>query len=414
MTKNNSTFVFLLEALLFFRLAVTIMPAVGFYSNSFINIGTFLLIYLLLFAYARGNTIEELIKYVPIFLFGIYGIIVLAINNESVFDGIYELFMALQWPLAFIIVAKKKDYRLIRRLLIYVLAFYLITCITTYIGNDIFKGAARHMSNGNFANENKELMALYQSYNMGTFSFVYTIVILFPLILYMLRCYGKKRLHYFIIGLVVVAVIIKTEYTTALILLLSSFMLFLLPKNFSFRQLTLLSIGFVVIVLAYSTLLPSILRLIAEFSGSEQVAERLTSISEVRTGGGLDDNSDLSQRVELWTESWKLFTNNLLLGTGNESGGHSFILDNMAKYGLLGFISVIIVFRKMFKMCVKKYKSYEVYGYALFALIINVTQCLLNPVMNYFAFTFVIPLFCVYFMKFEEDEKNKKAVANIA
>ncbi len=411
MRNQNNRLDTLIEVLVLFRLAVTIMPVVGLYSNSLINIGTFVLLYACLIIGLGGEKAYSIIvSCVPIFLISILYLFSSIIEGESFFGSLYELFMNLQWPLVCVYIIRSQKWKMTKRILIYVLSFYVITSFTTYIGSNMFEGAARHMSNGHFAEENPDLMNLYYSYNIGTFTFIYSLVILFPLLLYLLRNTNKGGRWLSILSIIFVfTVIIKTEYTTAILLLLSCFVLLLLPKTFSKNKLFSILLLSVIVVLVSAPLLSGLMELIASMAGSEQVEERLSAVSVFRSSKIIDDSNDFGQRMLLWQESLDVFSSNIMFGSSGRNGGHSFVFDNMARFGIIGLVSIFIVFSRMYKQSFKSYKSYAVYGYCLYAFIINIAQCILNPVINYIAFTFIIPLFCFYFSRIE-DERNSKTV----
>lgn len=404
MNKRYSLGDFLIEALILFRIAVTIMPAVGYYTNSIINIGTFLLIYiLLLFRLGLDVFLNKIITFIPVFVISFFVLVVSFVKGESILGGVYEIFIGVLWPLILVFLCRHNDSNMTKRILIYVLLCYLITSITTSIGCNIYEGAARHMSNGRFAETNPDLMALYTAFNIGTFSFIYSVVILFPLILYILKAHVTNIFVSISIIVVFSAVIVITEYTTALLLFMSSFILLLLPKGFKKEQLFgLVSVLLFVLVL-FAPILPAIMGFISEMMGSEQVAERLGSISDLWTQRQVDSDSDFSYRIELWSQSLNIFLTSFPIGSGDKSGGHSFVFDNMARYGVLGLLATIFVFRQFYKRFIKWFSSSDVYGYALYAFILNLIECVVNPGNEYFAFTFVIPLFCFYFSRRESN-----------
>lgn len=402
MTRSRSSFLF--EFLVFFRLAVTIMPIVDHYSNSLMNIGTFLLLYVyLVFGMGVSRFGKGFIANVPVFLISILSIISLFIRDKQVIGFIYELFIFMQWPLIYVYLAYRKDMNLVKRILVYALVCYLSTCITTYVGCTVFEGAARHMSNSNFAEINPDLMSLYRSFNIGTFTFIYSLVIVSPMLIGVFRNQkGVAKIVGLISMVIVVAVIIKTEYTTALLLLLSSFILFFLPKDFSRKNLfSVLAIAVVVLIIS-APLLQWLMDTISSMVNSDQVADRLGSIVDLQAGKEADSDSDLGQRIELWTESLDIFLSHILFGFSGDNGGHSFILDNLARFGLIGLFSEFVVFGMMHRRSAKPFFGTALYGYAVYALILNVIQCLVNPVINYFAFTFIIPLTCLYFSQSSE------------
>ena len=66
---------------------------------------------------------------------------------------------------------------------------------------------------------------------------------------------------------------------------------------------------------------------------------------------GTDQASgDLEARILLYEKSIYNFINNPIWGSNSYGGGHSYILDNMSKFGLLGIIAMIIMYLRIFKI----------------------------------------------------------------
>ena len=407
MKQTRTSLSIIIEILVVFRLAISIMPAVGFYSSNILNIVSFLALYILLFmGMGPSRLLSGVFKYLPVFLISILAIIGLSIKGEPLIESLYVLTIDLLWPLVFLYVYIKNDVNMAKRLLVFIMVFYLITCITTFIGCYIYEGAPRHMSNGNFAENNPDLMALYTSFNIGSFSFVYSLVVLSPLVLFMLKNKIIGSVFNAIVVVILTAVIIKMEYTTALLLYLSCFALLLLPRDFTMKQFNRMTIALMLFLFVFAPLLPAILDFLSESLGSEQVSERLGSISDLWSYRTVEDDSDLGSRFDLWGQSLKIFADTFPLGSLDKAGGHSFIFDNMAKYGIFGLIAMIIVFKQFYSRFIKQYNGINAYGYVIYAYILNLIECFVNPGNNYLCFTFIIPLFCLYFKNVEKQKKT--------
>ena len=203
------------------------------------------------------------------------------------------MFISLQWPLVAVYLIRRQNFKRIKRILFCALLCYIITAITTYVGSILFPGVARHMSNGRFADENSDLMTLYYSYNIGTFTFIYSLVIIFPLLIYIYRKYTNGVKFISLLSIIsIIIVIVKTEYTTAILMTISSFLLFILPKKFNASQLWRMLILTLCVMITFIPLLTGIMEILSDTIGSDQVSERLLAISELRESKSFDDSND--------------------------------------------------------------------------------------------------------------------------
>ena len=87
--------------------------------------------------------------------------------------------------------------------------------------------------------------------------------------------------------------------------------------------------------------------------------------------------------------------NNFFWGTDAPSGGHSYLLDTLSSFGIIGLIALIISFRYLYKRFVKPFKPYDIYTYAVIAFSINIVQCFINTYNGLIAFTLILPVFAI-------------------
>ena len=69
------------------------------------------------------------------------------------------------------------------------------------------------------------------------------------------------------------------------------------------------------------------------------------------------------------------------------------MLDNLGRYGLLGLIAMIIMYRRMFKAFFKPCAQQKWYGYICLFVLGGIGFCFLNPKDNLIVLTFIVPLF---------------------
>ena len=73
-------------------------------------------------------------------------------------------------------------------------------------------------------------------------------------------------------------------------------------------------------------------------------------------------------------------------------GGHSFILDSMARFGILGFLAIVWMFKRLYRIFILPYGKRPEYIYILTVFLLNIIQCMINTISIEFVFVFLIPL----------------------
>ena len=219
----------------------------------------------------------------------------------------------------------------------------LITAITTIIGTYNYISPSRLLA----TNNNPELTNVYKQQNIGGYGFIYSIVLLCPLIL-------KKLINHFSFFLLVFILIcsfcvIRSEYTTAILLLIAG-----IAISLSIQRNAIIGITSIIIVGALALKLEDILNWgIVYFSESYTVSSRLSMILgyikyDVSAG-------NLLERKNLYNFSFNSFLRNPIFGGlfrlyEVNIGGHSEILDYIGHSGLFGLIVLFIALNEIRKI----------------------------------------------------------------
>ena len=139
------------------------------------------------------------------------------------------------------------------------------------------------------------------------------------------------------------------------------------------------------------------------------MAERLEALA----GGkkGLEESED--NRLELYMMSIYWFFDHILLGSFitrySEMGGHSFILDTLANYGLLGGFLLYLMYRNIYSTFYAKYKNCVGYGYILWTFIQTLILSTVNTTMWLEVLALFVPIFLYCIFK-EEEMENEDSV----
>jgi hypothetical protein len=333
-------------------------------------------------------------KYLPLFSVPIANL-VYSLFDSSLwsFDTLFYVLLQLYiWPFISEFVLKYKHDKKISVVVIIVFLTMIITSITTYLGNLQFPGASRMMATG--LEEHRESVSVFGKMNIGGFDFIYSLVLLLPFLFFSLRNRTDrivKKLLLLSIIILFFITIYNSEYTTALLFSALSIVIFFLPQKISPRTVIVLAVISIPIMVFADTYLPLLFSSVSESTESYNISVRMEEMGYLMSG--VEGYGDVQGRINLWRLSLNNFTNNLLTGTGNIGGSHSFILDNMSKYGIWGLLLIILQFSALYRITVKPYAKGPFFTPVLFMYIINFGLCLFNTLFFYNIFLFFIPLF---------------------
>lgn len=252
--------------------------------------------------------------------------------NFTLFVVIFPILMVASG--CFTNIDKSKLYRI-------VLLITLATCITTIMGTFMYEFPCRELATPN----NPELDNLYKAHNIGGYGFIYYLLLLNPILI------GKIRNNYSLLDLLVlvssVVCIIRSEYTTALLIMFVTFcgVLFIITKN------KLVKIGAIAVCVCVVVFIESILVWASSYFGSSSffIEQRLNMLLDYSSTGLAD--GDMAARQELYMLSISSFLSNPLFGgmfsSKEHVGGHSEILDYIGHSGLIGLFCLRLMYRTL-------------------------------------------------------------------
>ena len=347
----------------------------------------------------RGQFLKYLRSSLTLFLIPILSLvqsIILIDGNES--SNLLKLLMLIVYPMFSSYVLAHRDerkiVRLSRRLLLYISALIVLTMVTTYKGNMDFPGASRDLAH--YEADTTGLLPLYVSMNVGGFGFIYTITLVLPLLAYWLKT-NKIALVFSLIGFVVaVLCIISSQYTTALLMSLISVVMCFFPRRIRPTHIFTF-VGLFLVLLMLGTLIRDFFFYLSSSIEGDTMSSRLEEVYKIFSGRGVDTSSDTSTRIGHYNQSWNTFFNNILTGSRVGAGDHSYLVDTLAHFGIIGLAAIVISFRYMYKRYVANLRKTELYYYALACYMINLVQCYVNTYNGFVVFTLILPLFVVAF-----------------
>ncbi|MBO4433508.1 MAG: hypothetical protein J5852_08255 [Clostridia bacterium] len=149
---------------------------------------------------------------------------------------------------------------------------------------------------------------------------------------------------------------------------------------------------------------------LADIISSDSVSGRLTALA----GGveGLENFED--NRLELYTMSLSAFFKSPLFGqlfsTTSYAGGHSFILDSLASYGILGGTTLFFIYRSIYKFFFKPFYNEAGFGFVLWSFVQAIILSFVNTGMWINVLALFIPIILYLFYNVGDEENYESSL----
>ena len=269
----------------------------------------------------------------------------------------------------------------------------MITIITTIIGTRQYPYASRILAT--IADSQDENNVFFNWRNIGGYGFVYTAVLLYPLVIFSFKQRKISLLTSIFLSMLMFALAIFSEYTTALLLVIMTTFLYFIKKEFRTKDVFTLGIVLILFLLMFYGFFSTFLIFIGTKVDSETIQERIFALA----GGveGLEAAED--NRLELYRKVFNLFLSHPLTGTmfGNKAGvwGHSQTLITLAQHGLVGGAVMYCMYRKIYRLFYKPFSAVPGFGFYLWVFIEAIVLSTVNTYFFFDVLAFYAPLlFC--------------------
>ena len=373
------------------------IPVIGYYTPAAVFLLITLLLYVVLALEASvGSFLRLLVLSIPVVIIPLLRLIKVTIGGDYDFSlEMYSFIQVLIYPMLGLYVMQRKNIAFCKTILLVFIISYSITAVTTTIGCNMFPNAARALTG------HQDDLALYGQYkrlNIGDFHFVYFITLTLPLLIGSIRYKIIKKS----VGLLLVALVLVTvyysAYTTALLFCFVALLLFFVRKNTTGKALVWYVLTAFFLITVGSEVLSQILSSASNSVENQDVALRLSDMSSVLSGStveSLDESSDMSTRFELFSRSWNSFLTNPIIGSWDlkKVGGHSFLLDTLGLFGLIGLFCLLWMYIRSYKMFLKPFKKNPWYAFLLSSFLLIIFQACLNPQPTINVLSFVMPMY---------------------
>ena len=355
---------YVLVFLLLFGITPIIQRLVSKYLTTYSYMLVVVAVALFTIISCRLANVKNMVKLLLPFL--IYQILAMLFvqNKEILLAGYQILLFMLPVCVGFYLHANKIHSELYSSV---ILIAFLITGITTIVGCMRYPDAARILATTKTSQDPTAIE--YEMRNIGGYSFVYTMVLLYP---FVVLAFKMKRLHIIptvIVTVIAYSVVVSASYSYAFLLLMVSTLLFFIPRNITLKRFILLILLFVLIVVLFRTTVAAIISSVGAYLGNSTMTDKINAIFLGKDAiEGFDDD-----RGALYMLSIRSFLNNPLYGnffTGrNTTGGHSFILDNLGNYGLIGAGLMLLMYSGIWRTFFRPIKGRPGYCFVFWAFI---------------------------------------------
>ena len=377
-----------------FIIVYTIAPIVSQITSTFLTTYFYMAIVvaavLLVFGACRLKNIRELVLLVLPFM--VFELLETSISDESsmLLIGYRALLFITPVCLGYYLI--KNDFPVT----VYVTAAtaaYAITAVTTIVGCMANPGAARVLAT--IKTSDDPLLIFFNWANIGGYTFVYSAVIVFPAVII---AFKRRRIR-FIFALIPAVLLftmsIQAEYALSLTLLVFTSALFFIKRNLTQKGFIKLAVFLIVAVIFFSGVFVALLNYVGRMTGNEEMTQKLTAIFSGQDSlNSLEDN-----RFSLYIYSVDLFLKNPIFGTylsGNHvTGGHSFVLDSLAHYGLVGGVLLFLMYRAIYKTFYMPFCEKEGYGFVIYAFLLPIILSFVNTGMWLFNLCFLMPMYLI-------------------
>ena len=397
--KNNLLKYNLFTVACIYYLADMLLPIVQYYSNVYINM--FFVLVILLNIFDSWTLLKK--QLTPLTLIILLTLFTKLQGIETI-RGIIIAFY--QTTLIFLPILLSthliltKNYRLIKKFIFTTLIFLTTTSLTSSYGLIEFPFASRELATG-MVNDPNAL--LYAKKNIGGFTLVYMIPVILPMIFSLYRVSYLKLIIFLFISLPMVFFVFKSQYTIGIISLI-----LVILSSFIVYRYTHFKLIFTVILIFLSILIvrPYLNDFIQEVFNNQpqEVSTRLNALSD-KLQGRNSYSETLVGRQNAYMLSINTFVSSPIFGGTvfgkGLPGGHSFILDMLASFGLIGLISLYFFYNQLRLIFYKIDKTQPYYGYMVLSFVTSLFLSALNTSPNIFVLSLFVPIVS-YYIKYKK------------
>lgn len=378
---NVYTIIFLLSLIV---MSYYFLPITASVLTASMMLGVLGILYFMIFINSNWKSRKEVFGY--LLLICSLGIVfcVREYYKEGII-GVYSILLVFFPIFLVFFLFNKEKYEMLKKLAVAVLLMLVITGITTFTGLTVYPELARDLAA--FSNDN--IIGISTRYNIGGYDIVYCVVLAIPLYCLVIEkkvTTGIKKFLEIFIFIISLIFIVKTQYTTAMLLEIVSFGMIILIRKFDLKRLGILALLGLIILSVYKGEISNGLIKASYSIESQSISQRLEELAKALDGGKVT-GEDMTERGNAYGKSIEAFLEHPVLGTwissdNIELGGHSTVLDLMAGVGLPGFLLILYTFFYIEKLMLSRVEKGITRKYVGIFLVVYIILAVVNPIIS--------------------------------
>lgn len=378
---NVYTIIFLLSLIV---MSYYFLPITASVLTASMMLGVLGILYFMIFINSNWKSRKEVFGY--LLLICSLGIVfcVREYYKEGII-GVYSILLVFFPIFLEFFLFNKEKYEMLKKLAVAVLLMLVITGITTFTGLTVYPELARDLAA--FSNDN--IIGISTRYNIGGYDIVYCVVLAIPLYCLVIEkkvTTGIKKFLEIFIFIISLIFIVKTQYTTAMLLEIVSFGMIILIRKFDLKRLGILALLGLIILSVYKGEISNGLIKASYSIESQSISQRLEELAKALDGGKVT-GEDMTERGNAYGKSIEAFLEHPVLGTwissdNIELGGHSTVLDLMAGVGLPGFLLILYTFFYIEKLMLSRVEKEITRKYVGIFLVVYIILAVVNPIIS--------------------------------
>lgn len=371
-----------------------LLPVIQYASSVYVNIFMVLIILGTVFSNNNKKAFTFFLPFLLIFLLQIIADLSRADSLRTIVLSFYSA-MLLIVPLVLSFFLISNNYRNTIKIISFeIIILLFITSITTIYGLTTNPLAAKEMATG--MHNDTALLMMYYKKNLAGFGITYMVPIIIPMIFALNKTNKLNLLYMAIIILPMIYFVNLTQYAIALISLIIALSSIIFVRNYSFKKFVLLGIGIALFYVFLRPVIGNIFYYIAANNASVEITVRMNALGDIMTGIGSTKDA-LTMRQASYNSSIDAFFSSPIVGDffipgAKKAGGHSFILDYPASFGIAGILALFLTYRQIFRFFYTPFKSQRYYGFMLWSFFLSIFLASVNTSANFFAIGLFAPL----------------------
>lgn len=378
---NVYTIIFLLSliVMLYYFLPITVSVL-----TASMMLGVLGILYFMIFINSNWKSRKEVFGYLLLICSLVIVFCVREYYKEGII-GVYSVLLVFSPIFLAFFLFNKEKYEMLKKLAVAVLLMLVITGTTTFAGLIVYPELARDLAA--FSNDN--IIGISTRYNIGGYDIVYCVVLAIPLYCLVIEkkvTTGIKKFLEILIFIISLIFIVKTQYTTAMLLGIVSFGMIILIRKFDLKRLGILALLGLVFLSVYKGEISNGLIKVSYSIESQSISQRLEELAKALDGGKVT-GEDMTERGNAYGKSIEAFLEHPVLGTwissdNIELGGHSTVLDLMAGVGLPGFLLILYTFFYIEKLLLSRVENEITRKYVGIFLVVYIILAVVNPIIS--------------------------------